>query len=67
MTTRTPKTRIRISDLYFIVRQININKNRGLGPVFDWLFFVWVGVELVVDVAEAFVGYVGVDLGGGNV
>ena len=30
-------------------------------------FLVGVGVELVVDVAEAFVGYVGVDLGGGDV
>ena len=31
------------------------------------LFFVGVAVKLVVDVAEALVGYVRVDLGGGNV
>jgi len=49
------------------VRQITINKNRGLALFFVDLLFVGVGMKLVVDIAEAFVGYVGVNLSGGDI
>jgi len=43
-------------------------QKEGIEPsFFVGLFFVGVGVELMMDVAEAFVGYMGVDLCCGDV
>ena len=49
------------------MRQIEENKKEGIEPSFWLLFFVGVGVELVVYIAEAFVGYVRVNLSCGDV